>query len=73
MLVLSRRPGETIRIGDDIVITIVGGRGSIKLGIEAPLSVRVFRGEVYDALARANSAAAEQPDLSVVQDGVGGA
>lgn len=55
------------------MITIVGGRGSIKLGIEAPLSVRVFRGEVYDALAKANSAAAEQPDLSVVQDGVGGA
>jgi carbon storage regulator len=59
VLVLSRRPGETIRIGDDIVVVVVGGgHGNVRLGIEAPADVRVFRGEIYEALAAANTAAA---------------
>jgi carbon storage regulator len=59
VLVLSRRPGETLRIGDDIVVVVVGGgHGSVRLGIDAPPHVRVFRGEIYEALAVANAAAA---------------
>jgi carbon storage regulator len=47
MLVLCRRPVESIRIGDSIVITVVEIRsGRIRLGIEAPDNVRIRRGEV---------------------------
>jgi carbon storage regulator len=60
VLVLSRRAGETVRIGDDIVVVVVGGGpGNVKLGIEAPAEVRVFRGEIYEALAAANKEAAQ--------------
>ncbi|MGE0377849.1 MAG: carbon storage regulator, partial [Planctomycetaceae bacterium] len=51
MLVLTRKQSETIHIGDDVVIKIIQtGRGSIKLGIEAPVAVRVLRGEVADEI-----------------------
>lgn len=47
MLVLSRKLGEKIQIGDDITLTLVDiDRGKIRLGIEAPKSVKVFRNEL---------------------------
>lgn len=47
MLVLTRKKTETIRIGEDIVVTVVQtGRGRVKLGIEAPAHLRVLRGEL---------------------------
>lgn len=47
MLVLTRKKMETIRIGEDIVVTVVQtGSGRVKLGIEAPANVRVLRGEL---------------------------
>lgn len=53
MLVLSRHRDESIRIGDDIVVTIVDIRGDkVRLGIEAPQHVPVHRSEVYDAIQR---------------------
>jgi carbon storage regulator CsrA len=49
MLVLTRKVGESIRIGDDVVVTVLEVRPSrIRLGIVAPLSVRVQRGEHRD-------------------------
>ena len=50
MLVLTRKPQEKIRIGDDIVITVLRMKGkSVRLGIEAPGNVQVLRGElVFD-------------------------
>jgi carbon storage regulator len=49
MLVLTRTAEETIRIGDDIVIKVIKtGSGSVKIGIEAPLSIRVMRGELIE-------------------------
>ena len=53
MLVLSRKPGESLIIGSDIVLTIVEVRGDkIKLGIEAPREIPVHRLEVAEAIAR---------------------
>jgi carbon storage regulator len=47
MLVLTRKPDETIRIGDDITITLLKtGRGRAKIGIEAPAHLRVLRSEL---------------------------
>lgn len=47
MLVLTRKPAEMIRIGEDIVIKVIKtGKGTVKIGIEAPAHVRVMRGEL---------------------------
>lgn len=55
MLVLSRRTGESIVIGNDITITVLEVRGDvIRLGIDAPRSVVVHRQEVYEQIAEAN-------------------
>ena len=51
MLVLARKKDETIQIGDSIVIKVIScGRGKVKIGIEAPASVRVLRGELAEAM-----------------------
>lgn len=53
MLVLSRFRDEAIRIGDDVIVTIVDIRGDkVRLGIEAPAEIPVHRQEVYDAIQR---------------------
>lgn len=49
MLVLSRKLGEKINIGDHITITVLGVRGGVvKLGIDAPPQVRILRGELSE-------------------------
>jgi carbon storage regulator len=64
VLVLSRRSHESIRIGDNIVITVLEVRGDhVRLGIDAPSDVEVHRQEVYEAIQSANvSAASPTPD-----------
>lgn len=62
MLILSRRLGERIVIGEDVVISIVEVRGDqVKLGIEAPRNVKVYRQEVFDSIQQENLRAAESP------------
>ena len=47
MLVLTRKRNEMIRIGDDVVVKVIKtGKGTVKIGIEAPANVRVLRGEL---------------------------
>ena len=59
MLVLGRRTGENIRIGDDIKVIVLEVRGGqIKLGIEAPLHIQVHREEIYERIQRQNQRAA---------------
>jgi len=66
MLVLSRRLNETIRIGDEICIRVVGvGPDTVRLGIEAPPHVSVHRGEVYERIQRENMAAAHAPLIAM--------
>ncbi|TDV67854.1 carbon storage regulator CsrA [Pseudomonas sp. LP_7_YM] len=48
MLILTRKVGESINIGDDITVTILGVQGSqVRLGINAPKNVSVHREEIY--------------------------
>ncbi|HEY5554189.1 MAG TPA: carbon storage regulator CsrA [Cellulomonas sp.] len=68
MLVLSRRVGERLMIGDDIVVTVIEVRGDgVRLGIDAPREVRVHRAEVLEAVRAANVAASTVDDDAVAQ------
>ena len=59
MLVLSRRVGESIVIGDDVTITVLEVRGDVaRIGINAPRSVTVHRAELLAELEETNKAAA---------------
>jgi carbon storage regulator len=61
MLVLSRKVEQSLSVGDDIVVTVLGIDGDrVKLGIEAPRSVRVLRQEVFHQVRSANEDAAAQ-------------
>ena len=60
MLLLTRKLGENIRIGDDVKITIVEVKGNhVKLGIDAPPSVKVHREEIYERIQQENRRAAQ--------------
>ena len=57
MLVLTRKTGESIMIGDDIELKIISVEGDqVKLGIAAPRSVKVYRSEIYKAIQEENRA-----------------
>ena len=59
MLVLSRRPQESFRIGHDVVITVLEVSGDkVRIGIDAPSHVKVHRQEIYLEVQRANEEAA---------------
>ena len=71
MLILTRKSGETIRIGDDVSVSVIEIRGNqVRLGIAAPRDVTVHRQEVYDMIQEQNRLAAQaQPtDKQLLQD-----
>ena len=63
MLVLSRRVGESVVVGDDIAITVLEVRGDIvRIGIDAPRDVKVHRAELLAELEQTNQQAASPTD-----------
>ena len=61
MLVLTRKPKQQIMIGDDIVINIVEVQGdNVRIAIDAPRSIKIYRGEIYRAIQEENKQAASQ-------------
>ncbi|CEM61571.1 carbon storage regulator [Treponema phagedenis] len=64
MLILSRKPNQKILIGENIELTIIEIRGDqVKIGVEAPRNVKVFRQEVYEEIQRENRAASNTGSL----------
>ena len=63
MLILTRRVGESLRIGDDVSVTVLGIKGSqVRIGVNAPKSVSVHREEVYDRINDENSKNSEDSE-----------
>ena len=51
MLILTRRVGETLMVGDDVTVTVLGVKGNqVRIGVNAPKDVAVHREEIYDRI-----------------------
>ena len=63
MLILTRRIGETFKVGDEVSVTVLGVRGSqIRIGISAPRAIDVYREEIYDKRKNADKQSVENKE-----------
>ena len=61
MLILTRRVGESLMVGDDITITVLGVKGNqVRIGVNAPKDVAVHREEIYNRIQEGDEAAAPE-------------
>ncbi len=68
MLVLTRRIGESIKINEDVKITVIDIKGkNIRLGIEAPRDTKIYREELFLKIKEENKAAAQPGDFDLTQ------
>ena len=66
MLILTRKSGESITIGDDVKITVVEVKGKqVRIGIDAPRSYMIHREEVYLSIQEENRRAAKESPISI--------
>lgn len=72
MLILTRRVGETLMIGDDVTVTVLGVKGNqVRIGVNAPRDVAVHREEIYERIKREQALAAAQQQPGEIEDNAG--
>ena len=65
MLILTRRTGESVKVGDEVTVTVLGVKGGqVRLGFTAPPNVAVHREEVYERIKAETSANISNQELS---------
>lgn len=68
MLILTRRVGETLIIGDDVKVTVLGVRGhQVRIGVDAPKEVSVHREEIYMRIQEEKAGGSEDSTKQVVE------
>ena len=70
MLILTRRVGETLMIGDHVTVTVLGVKGNqVRIGVNAPKDVSVHREEIYERVQREKAAALAESESAVKKSG----
>jgi carbon storage regulator len=63
MLILTRRVGETLMVGDDVTVTVLGVKGNqVRIGVNAPKDVSVHREEIYQRIQKEKTDAQQSDD-----------
>ncbi|NCA88126.1 MAG: carbon storage regulator [Gammaproteobacteria bacterium] len=69
MLILTRRVGETLMIGDEVTVTVLGVKGNqVRIGVNAPRDVAVHREEIYERIKREQAGQANLADSDSEDD-----
>ena len=69
MLILTRRVGETLMIGDDVTVTVLGVKGNqVRIGVNAPKNVSVHREEIYERIQKEKAGGSTQAVSEGVTD-----
>jgi len=67
MLILTRRVGETVMIGNEVTVTVLGVKGNqVRIGVNAPKDVAVHREEIYERIKREEDPNSGSPDAKTV-------